>query len=639
MSKRMRFDVKRILADPDLRRKLMVPTIQATQAREGIETTKEQADRAYYVVTEGERATFFDFGKYRGEKGGPDRREEMFVRSIWSGDTSTRFDVARRDFGTIEGSPLAYKQIGLVPHLFREAPPLDPSWAKTAQGLATADDPRFVRNHWEVLREKIDESNDWVPFAKGGEFSRFYSDVYLVVFWQDNGEAIRKFEGAYIRNEREYFKPGLTWPLAGGSFSMRRMPAGCIFGHKGPAVFPNSGEDQDFLLGVLNSELAEYLLMGFTSRQEMGGRWEVGVVKRLPIPNVPVNDCQEKISDAVEQIYDAKATWDIGNEVCTNFVMPWILREDIVNPEDSIASRLHKLAKFEATQETAIQKLYFDLNDKVYNLYGIQDKARGIIEDTLGARPPEVLWPQMEGKSVGQKRMEHVWRLLSHVVKRVVDADEDGIVPFQARIEKAALIDRVRDELAILFPDLDVNKIEVEIINELKTRVMGYRTVASIEQWIEDVYFEFHCSLYKNRPIIWHITSKQGRGPQAFGALCHYHKFDSNRMAKLRGTYLRDSIQTFKREAALAAQEGRIEDRQEWQTKLEEVQELDRKLQLVQEGFFEGKEDGDRDFRILTPWKSPDQRPKGWNPDIDDGVAVNIAPLQRAGVLRKEKVV
>ena len=30
------------------------------QAREGIETTEAQADRAYYVVSEGERATFFD---------------------------------------------------------------------------------------------------------------------------------------------------------------------------------------------------------------------------------------------------------------------------------------------------------------------------------------------------------------------------------------------------------------------------------------------------------------------------------------------------------------------------------------------------------------------------------------------------
>ena len=47
MARHERVDVKAILADPDLRRKLMVRTIQATQARAGIETTEEQAERAY----------------------------------------------------------------------------------------------------------------------------------------------------------------------------------------------------------------------------------------------------------------------------------------------------------------------------------------------------------------------------------------------------------------------------------------------------------------------------------------------------------------------------------------------------------------------------------------------------------------
>lgn len=42
-----RINIKAILADPAKRRELMVATIQATQAREGIDTTKEQAERAY----------------------------------------------------------------------------------------------------------------------------------------------------------------------------------------------------------------------------------------------------------------------------------------------------------------------------------------------------------------------------------------------------------------------------------------------------------------------------------------------------------------------------------------------------------------------------------------------------------------
>lgn len=45
-----RVDIRAILADPALRKSLMVSTIIATQAREGIVTTIEQAEAAYEKV-------------------------------------------------------------------------------------------------------------------------------------------------------------------------------------------------------------------------------------------------------------------------------------------------------------------------------------------------------------------------------------------------------------------------------------------------------------------------------------------------------------------------------------------------------------------------------------------------------------
>ena len=192
--------------------------------------------------------------------------------------------------------------------------------------------------------------------------------------------------------------------------------------------------------------------------------------------------------------------------------------------------------------------------------------------------------------------------------------------------------------MAALFPGRDINQVEVEIANELKRSVKGYRRCGGLSEWLSNVFFEYHCSLYKNRPIFWHIASGQGTSPFAFGALMHYHRFDKNRMAKLRGTYLRDAIEEFRREAGLADKEGRTEDRMEWQAKVEEMQVFDQKLQRIQEGYHEGPDGGDRDYRILTPWKEPDERPKGWDPDIDDGVKVNIAPFEKAGVLRVAKV-
>ena len=140
MAKNKRVNVKAILADSDLRRKLMVSTIQATQAREGIDTSPEQADRAYYVVSEGERATFFALRPFRGaKKGETDRRNEVFVRSIRGETKDARFDVARRDFGLVESSVLAFKNFSWLTPVFRRFAPLVPQHGRTRSGLNTTE--------------------------------------------------------------------------------------------------------------------------------------------------------------------------------------------------------------------------------------------------------------------------------------------------------------------------------------------------------------------------------------------------------------------------------------------------------------------------------------------------------------------
>jgi len=629
--RRRRVDLKAILADEDLRRDLMVSTIQATQAREGIETSKDQADRAYYVVNEADKATFFDLERFRGGKRSePDRREEMFVRSISTDLELTRFDVARRDFPSISGSPLAYRRVGVVAPVFRDHPALEPGLGIARQGKATADDARWVRFYWEVA-----PTSGWVPFAKGGDYCRFFYDVDLVLDWRPENREELKNAGNGLPSLEHYFKPGLTWPRrTQRGFNVRILPQGCVFADKGPAIFAANAANVLYLLGVINSFFIEYLLQGLTSF----GSWEVGAIRRLPIPRSTGRHALA-ISEAAKPIYDAKAAWDQGNEISTRFSMPWVLRNDLIDATNSIGARVDLLAVHEFTEESRIQLLYAELNDEVYKLYGIPDATRAVIEETLGERPQEILWPQMEGKTTEQKRMEHVWRLLSYTVKLVVEADEDGIVPFAHVGSEASLLDRVRAQLERLFPNLNSAQVETDIVNELKKRVKGYRRANSLGEWIDNVYFDYHTFLYKSRPVFWHIASNQGTSPFAFGALVHYHKFDRNRIAKLRAQHLRETIDTYRREAALAEKDGRVDDRLDWQSRLEEAQELDRRLQWVQESHHEGPEGGDRDYRILTPWKTPDQRPKGWDPDLDDGVKVNIEPLQKAGVLRIAKVV
>jgi hypothetical protein len=50
-----RIDINKILADPELRKEMMIRVVIATQAREGIETTWEQAEAAYEKVRKEKR--------------------------------------------------------------------------------------------------------------------------------------------------------------------------------------------------------------------------------------------------------------------------------------------------------------------------------------------------------------------------------------------------------------------------------------------------------------------------------------------------------------------------------------------------------------------------------------------------------
>jgi len=620
-----RIDLKKILASSDLRRKLMVSTIQATQAREGIQTTAAQASRAYYVVTEGDKTAFFDLDRFKPGKGDGDHRHEVFVRTMRDGIDRVRFDVARRDFASIEGAPLDFRGIGAVAHIFREVPALEPGWGIARQGKATGDDPRWVRHWWEVTAE-----SGWVPFAKGGDYCRFYSSVDLVLDWRPEKRGALKESGNALPSEELYFRPGLTWPRrTQRGFNLRVLPAGCVFADKGPAIFPNRESDSFYLLGIANSAPAEYLLRGLMSF----GSWEVGVIRRLPIP-APAPEQRNQVVNLAKSIYQLKAEWDQGNEVATRFERPWVLiREDVTC--SPISATLDRLSEEEADKERVVQEQYSLLNEYAYKLYGIPADVRVEIGHVMGDRPVETVWPQMEGKASDQKRMEHVWRLLSYVVKRVVEHDVDGLVLLTPVPGKTPLLERMHTELAKLFPGRDSSEVEIEIVNELKRKVKGYERVESLREWLENAYFDYHASMYKNRPIFWHISSRQGKGPAAFSAIVHYHRFDKDQMAKLRGVYLREALAAFRREAALAGQEGRADDRLEWQAKVEEAEEFDRRLQQVQEGFHEGA----ADFGILTPWKAEGARPKGWDPDINDGVKVNIEPLQRAGVLRIAEVV
>uniref|UniRef100_UPI001B30DDC1 hypothetical protein n=1 Tax=Pantoea ananas TaxID=553 RepID=UPI001B30DDC1 len=131
------------------------------------------------------------------------------------------------------------------------------------------------------------------------------------------------------------------------------------------------------------------------------------------------------------------------------------------------------------------------------------------------------------------------------------------------------------------------------------------------------------CKLFQHRPFIWHIWDGLKDG---FSVLVNYHKLDYKGMERLIYTYLDDWISIQKRNIADGVDGADI--------RLTAAENLKAQLEAILEG--------EKGLDIFVRWKSPEEQPIGWNPDLNDGVRLNIRPFmlakdvgkKGAGVLR-----
>jgi len=139
----------------------------------------------------------------------------------------------------------------------------------------------------------------------------------------------------------------------------------------------------------------------------------------------------------------------------------------------------------------------------------------------------------------------------------------------------------------------------------------------TLETWLRDKFFAQHCKLFHHRPFIWHIWDGLRDG---FAALVNYHKLDRKNLETLIYTYLGDWINRQKRDCD-ASVDGAEE-------KLAAAISLKKKLELILKG--ESPHD------IFVRWKPIEKQPIGWEPDLNDGVRLNIRPFMTVGDVKKK---
>jgi hypothetical protein len=189
--------------------------------------------------------------------------------------------------------------------------------------------------------------------------------------------------------------------------------------------------------------------------------------------------------------------------------------------------------------------------------------------------------------------------------------DVDGIVCLPAVGGEAPAVDRLRSLLADAYGEAWSPGLAGKLLEQAGSKK---KTVAD---WLRDDFFKHHCKVFGNRPFVWHIWDGRKDG---FAALVNYHRLDRSGLEKLTYTYLGDWIE---RQRAGAADEVAGAD-----LRLAAALALRGKLEAILEG--------EPPFDTYVRWKSLAEQPIGWDPDLDDGVRLNIRPFVEAGMLRSK---
>ena len=334
------------------------------------------------------------------------------------------YAVVPDSFRQVPNTPFCYWVSERIRRLFAELPPFESEGRTVKQGLATADDFRFVRAWWEVptgrildggryvekgkrkaqgsekaekwteerirefqarCRRRTCEGKRWAPFAKGGEYSPYYADIHLVVNWENEGMEIRNFVdlktgrlNSRPQNIGYYFRPGLTWPTRTQAFGPRLLPAACVFSHKGCAAFVENGF-KSFLLyniSLICSKLFLVLLEMMLNAADATARsFEVGIIQQVPVPRIQ-NTKSKILLDLAFHAWSLKHSVDISNESSHAFILPALLQI----MDDSLNIRMIEWARWVVETEENIARIQAEIDEIVFKLYGITEEERKLVE-------------------------------------------------------------------------------------------------------------------------------------------------------------------------------------------------------------------------------------------------------------------
>ncbi|HEY9783970.1 MAG TPA: N-6 DNA methylase [Candidatus Obscuribacterales bacterium] len=280
----------------------------------------------------------------------------------------------------ISRAPVAWWCPAELASLFQRHPPLQDKDNNIiiTNGLFTCNNKRFLRHHQDV---PPDERSEYVPYDKGGGQKWFRTTPYLL-HWVNGGENIRDYrqergQARSLPGEAYYFQNGVTYSYIGTrGFKARLLSPQSVFDIASSAIFSRN-LSLEYLLGFLNSALVRFLLGVLNPTIN----FQIGDLRRLPLC-VPSAEQEASVSKLASRAVAIAKHVESFDRDSPRYLGPALMRYgcDLEN-EDNRRAAYQEHSSFLTRLNAEEQEIQRLIDEEIFNLYSISNKARAIVYD------------------------------------------------------------------------------------------------------------------------------------------------------------------------------------------------------------------------------------------------------------------
>lgn len=500
----------------------------------------EVVQTTIFILQKAKREEYLGSYERLVDYGSQDDKEKMYLEMVNDKDNNDVYHVDQLNFDKIPGSPIAYWVSENLINIFDKYNNIYKYTISPSQNV-TGNNKKFLRKFWEINNCKINQPDEWIFYAKGGGYRKWYGNLWDIINWTPEARKVYQYgdgkHASQIINKEYWYKKGITWGLiTSNEPSFRLMPQGATFDKGGTTVLVKENKLFYLILAFFNSVILKKMIAFLNPTLN----FQLRDISLMPL-----------ITSNVDEITSiSKRSLTLSQQDWNAFETSWDFQKSPLLTQNAASLRqaYNSWSNEALTRFNQLKSNEEELNRIFIDLYGLQDE----------------LTPEEDDKEVSVRKADQVRDIkafLSYFIGCVFgrySLDQDGLVyaggdwddskytTFKPNKENFILLTdrqyfdddrdiivRLKEFLTKIFdPEtLTENMDFIAQTLEPKKFEQGTSTEDIIRTYFLNDFYKDHAKIYQKRPIYWEFNSGRNKG---FKALMYLHRYNTEQLPMVR---------------------------------------------------------------------------------------------------------